>query len=273
MNTNVKLILVCSICLCAIFACGDSSNSLKDDSDSSSSGAVSSSSSEFLSSAAENEGDQLGEFTYGGQLYKTMTITSASSSITLMAENLNIGNMVLGVSDQSNDLVVEKYCYNDLEGNCDTDGGLYQWAEAMKLPSRCNTEECSNLISEGYHQGVCPVGWHIPTVSEWNLLTNTLGGVSIAGKTMKVNNTGFLAWESTENNDGNSSGYSGVPTGYRDSESGGFKDRAAAAFYWESSEINAQGARIRSLYFISQTFAAFDYLKKYGFSVRCFKDN
>ena len=37
-------------------------------------------------------------------------------------------------------------------------GGLYQWPETMAY----NT-------NQGV-QGICPSGWHIPTVAEWNTL-------------------------------------------------------------------------------------------------------
>lgn len=58
---------------------------------------------------------------------------------------------------------IEKYCYDDLESNCFNGGGIYQWAEAMQLPSTCNDTACA--VSSP-HQGICPTGWHIPTDAE-----------------------------------------------------------------------------------------------------------
>ncbi len=77
-----------------------------------------------------------------GQKYYTLKVTTlyGETSITVMAQNLNIGKMVTGGSGQNEDGVPEKYCYNDDPENCRRYGGLYQWAEAMGLPSRCNTE-------------------------------------------------------------------------------------------------------------------------------------
>ncbi len=44
-----------------------------------------------------------------------------------MAENLNIGTMVNGSSDQLNNSTIEKYCYSNNTAYCDVYGGLYQW--------------------------------------------------------------------------------------------------------------------------------------------------
>ena len=99
-------------------------------------------------------------------------------SVTIMAENLNIGEMVLGKNDQNDDTKIERYCYNNDTTKCDEFGGLYQWAEMMQLPSRCNTESCSDLIQEN-HRGICPEGWRLMTYDDfyvaWHAETNEYG--------------------------------------------------------------------------------------------------
>jgi uncharacterized protein (TIGR02145 family) len=103
-----------------------------------------------------------------GRSYYYITITSVYSgdSVTVMAENLNIGEMVLGKDDQNDDTKIERYCYNNDTTKCDEYGGLYQWAEMMQLPSRCNTESCSDLIQEN-HRGICPEGWRLMTYDDY----------------------------------------------------------------------------------------------------------
>ena len=98
--------------------------------------------------------------TRNGRSYYYITITSdySGKSVTVMAENLNIGKMVPGADDQNNDNEIERYCYKNDTTKCDEFGGLYQWAEMMQLPSRCNTESCADLIKEN-HRGICPEGW------------------------------------------------------------------------------------------------------------------
>ena len=88
------------------------------------------------------------------------------TSIKVMAENLNVGDMVRGRKDQEDDTKIEKYCYKNDTANCNNYGGLYQWAEMMQLPSRCNTESCADLIKPN-HQGICPDGWRLLTYNDY----------------------------------------------------------------------------------------------------------
>jgi uncharacterized protein (TIGR02145 family) len=110
-----------------------------------------------------------------GRSYYYITITSTrketkGKSVTVMAENLNIGEMVLGTENQRDDNKIERYCYNNDTTKCDEFGGLYQWAEMMQLPSRCNTESCSDLIQKN-HRGICPEGWRLFTWDDYEIVS------------------------------------------------------------------------------------------------------
>lgn len=118
-----------------------------------------------------------------GRSYYYITIEGETpggvdATVTIMAENLNIGTMVNGENDQNDDNVIERYCYNNDTTKCDEFGGLYQWAEMMQLPSRCNTESCADLI-ENKHRGICPDGWRLMTYRDfyiaWHAKTNKDG--------------------------------------------------------------------------------------------------
>lgn len=110
--------------------------------------------------------------TRNGRSYYYITITSSKTgkSVTVMAENLNIGEMVLGENNQNDDAKIERYCYNNDTTKCDEFGGLYQWAEMMQLPSRCNTESCSDLIQKN-HRGICPEGWRLFTWDDYEIVS------------------------------------------------------------------------------------------------------
>ena len=101
--------------------------------------------------------------------YYTAVSSKTGKSVTVMAENLNVGDMVLGEKDQNDDSNIERYCYNNDTTYCDQFGGLYQWAEMMQLPSRCNTESCSDLIQEN-HRGICPEGWRLFTWDDYVII-------------------------------------------------------------------------------------------------------
>jgi len=149
---------------------------------SSSSKKVESSSSEYvpfdhswtLASFYEVGKDAYKQFTdtRNGRSYYYITITSSKTgkSVTVMAENLNIGEMVLGENNQNDDAKIERYCYNNDTTKCDEFGGLYQWAEMMQLPSRCNTESCSDLIQKN-HRGICPEGWRLFTWDDYEIVS------------------------------------------------------------------------------------------------------
>ena len=125
-----------------------SSSSSSSDNDKSSSSAKSSSSSVTQQSSSseyvpfDHSQTLAGAYKVGEDAYKTftdsrngrsyyyITITSdySGKSVTVMAENLNIGEMVLGTENQANDTLIERYCYNNDTTKCDEFGGLYQWA-------------------------------------------------------------------------------------------------------------------------------------------------
>ena len=110
------------------------------------------------------------------RVYKYLTITGKNqsgetASVTVMAENLNVGEMIEGKLNQSNESKIEKYCYNNDTAICLTYGGLYQWAEMMQLPSRCNTESCADSIHEN-HQGICPKGWRLLTYDDFYIVAH-----------------------------------------------------------------------------------------------------
>jgi uncharacterized protein (TIGR02145 family) len=179
-----------------------------------------------------------------------------------MAEDLNIGTMVEGTTEMTNNSIIEKYCYSNNTANCDVYGGLYQWDEMMQY-----------FITPGV-QGLCPANWHLPSDSEWTGLTDFLGGESIAGGSMKTTGTieaGTGLWFAPNTGATNSSGFTALPGGarYYNSE---FSYQGILAHYWSSTDAGGFTAWFREMIYNSATTARYDYSKVYGFSVRCVKD-
>lgn len=80
------------------------------------------------------------------------------------AKSANVGIKINSPNSLNpTDSYIQKYCYDDLDSNCNTYGGMYTWAEAMQ-----------NSTTEGA-QGICPSGFHIPSDGEWQTLESTLG--------------------------------------------------------------------------------------------------
>ena len=265
-----------------------SSSSAKSSSSSAkSSSSVSSSSAKSSSSSAESSSSEyvpfdhsqtlagaykVGENAYkqftdtrNGRSYYYITITSdySGKSVTVMAENLNIGKMVPGAENQNDDNEIERYCYNNDTTKCDEFGGLYQWAEMMQLPSRCNTESCSDLIQEN-HQGICPDGWRLFTYDDYEIVRGY----------KDENGDGIKGLRSTYGFSGtNASGFSLTGAGIR-SDNGTFNGLKEKIFIFRPIEYEADAAKQAHHMRIS---AALDSgpsenareLKTKGFSVRC----
>ncbi|MFK5854772.1 MAG: FISUMP domain-containing protein [Bacteroidota bacterium] len=171
-----------------------------------------------------------------------------------MAENLNIGTRIDGGDQQTDNSIIEKFCYNDNTSNCDIYGGLYLWAEMMQY----NT-------TEGV-QGICPNGWHLPADEEWTTLTNYLGGASVAGEKMKSTS----GWNNNGNGT-NSSGFNALPGGLRHS-SRYFDLLGDYSFSWSSTEHIGTNAWYRKLYYNYDAVIRESSIKWFSYSVRCLKD-
>lgn len=155
----------------------------------------------------------------GDQIYdsrsRTIYNTVSIGGQTWLKENLNIGTMInsnSGNDDQTDNNVIEKYCYNNDPNYCDTYGGLYQWNEAMAY---------STL--EGA-QGICPDGWHIPTESEFQTL---IGNVSNSANALKEVGQGRGDGSGT-----NTSGFSARLAGVRKYTDGSFSARNDSTRIW-----------------------------------------
>ena len=81
-------------------------------------------------------------------------------------------------------------------------------------------------------EGICPSGWHIPSDVEFTQLTDFLGGESVAGGKMKE--AGYDHWNSPNTGSTNSSGWTGLPGGYR--YSGGFSSYVYYGYWWSAAE-------------------------------------
>jgi uncharacterized protein (TIGR02145 family) len=184
---------------------------------------------------------------YEGKTYNTVLIGDQC----WLKENIDVGVMIQGSQNATDNGVIEKYCYNDNPNNCSTYGGLYQWNEAMQYTTTPGT------------QGICPPGWHIPTLGEFQTLAAAVGN---DGNALKAIGQGSGSGAGT-----NTSGFSALLAGYRN-YLGYFFSLGVDADFWSSTEDNASIAYILDLiYNNSEVYLGYGN-KGNGFSVRCLKD-
>lgn len=126
--------------------------------------------------------------------------------------------------------------------------------------------------------GLCPVGWHEPENWEWNVLlrtiepgidTNLVFTSQTAGGAMKE--TGLTHWVSPNTGATNSSGYTGLPGGYRYIQ-GLYLSVGQYGSWWTSTQSSSTNGLLYELYCDLSPVGQNIYNKNYGFSVRCVKD-
>ena len=123
------------------------------------------------------------------QEYESVVI----NGIRIMTKNLNVGTFASTVGEvnywQFDDAGIQKWGYDDVESNCDSLGGLYEWWEMMTggYTDKITTARAQSTVLSGdisswdtlygiktiqvgdvWHvQGICPDGWHLPSREEW----------------------------------------------------------------------------------------------------------
>jgi uncharacterized protein (TIGR02145 family) len=203
--------------------------------------------------------------TYEGQVYNTVLIGTQC----WLKENLNVGTMIPGSQEMEDNVVIEKYCYDNDPANCDTYGGLYQWYEMMQYTTQQGT------------QGICPMGWHIPTDDELKILEGTVDSQYPVGDPI-WNNAGYRGFDAGLNlkstsgwcSGGNGNdlfGFTALPGGDR-LYSGNFNCLGSNAIHWSSTEVGTSYSWYRNLkYSYDVVFRSFNSIYN-GFSVRCVRD-
>jgi uncharacterized protein (TIGR02145 family) len=150
-------------------------------------------------------------------------------------------------------LTTGAWCYyNNDSANGPTYGKLYNWY----------------AVNNTANGGLAPLGYHIPTSTEFNTLTTFLGGETVAGGKMKE--AGLCHWSTPNTDATNTSGFTGLPGGYRDDEV--FIEISNYGLWWSSTEAVIAFATYLLLGYDNSNAFIYDNDKNYGFSVRLIKD-
>ncbi len=202
-----------------------------------------------------------------GNVYCTVVIGNQ----TWMVEDLKVtkyrnGDPIANIADNTSwkNLTTGAYCNYSNDVNL---GRLYNWHAVNDI------------------RNIAPVGWHIPSYYEVVTLITYLGGVydqslstaptyTLAGGKMKE--AGTTHWNSPNGDATNSSGFTGLPGGWRTWD-GKYQNRGVMAFYWTST--------LHSPYSNSTTYPMNYWLnsgdgnitiywhdRTFGLSIRCVKD-
>ena len=207
--------------------------------------------SEFCPAVFNSCGDDIG---HGDYAYSTVEIGDQC----WFAENCRY---LPEVSPSSEGSETEPYYYvYDYQGtdltaaqatfNYETYGVLYNWPAVMT-------------------EGICPSGWHIPSDGEFTQLTDYLGGEGVAGGKMKE--AGYDHWNSPNIGATNSSGWTGLPAGFRYHAGPYFQESGSNGYWWTTAEA-APYPLTRNLNDYSGEASQGSMLTEFGCSARCVRD-
>jgi len=191
-----------------------------------------------------------------GNVYKTVIIGTQ----VWMAENLKTtkyqnGDPIPQVLENTawGALKTGACCWynNDVKTNKGVYGVLYNWA----------------AIND--NRDIAPKEWHIPSDTEWTILTKFLGGKAMAGGKLKETFTGH--WSDPNTGATNSTGFTALPAGFRNN-SGAFANAGVIGGWWSTTEYTKSVAWYRYVDYNTSNFYSVSTYKTSGFSVRCIKD-
>jgi uncharacterized protein (TIGR02145 family) len=124
-------------------------------------------------------------------------------------------------------------------------------------------------------RGICPAGFHVPTLAEFTTLANHLGGAGVAGGKMKE--TGTAHWWSPNTGATNSSGWTALPGSNRyddGADPDGFPwDPGIYGDYWTGTDAGFDWSEFVSFRYDNDDLDMGGiHDQKTGMAVRCLKD-
>ena len=161
-----------------------------------------------------------------------------------IATNLDFGTMISGSSPQRDNCIPEKYCLEDNPARCAVYSALYQWDEVM------NYEETPG------NRGICPSGWHVPSISEWNTLFSFFSGAAYAAT--------YLRWPGT-------SGFHALLSGVGHNNQS-WNYLSFATFFWSSSPHSSIKAWSHGMNQYDPGISLYPSNRNNAFSLRCIHD-
>lgn len=129
--------------------------------------------------------------------------------------------------------------------SCARYGRLYTWKEAMAAAPR-------SAASPSGVTGICPEGWHLPSLAEWNDLANLLGGRPVAGDSLRLPE----AWR-TATAGRDAIGFGALPAGQGYAADSTFSGRGTDAFWW-STDATSSSSEATRLWLTSSSPALFE---------------
>lgn len=187
-----------------------------------------------------------------------------------MKENLNVskytdGTIIPQITNQTQwaNLTTGAWCYyNNDPANGAIYGKLYNWYAVVGI------HDAASLTNPALRKQLAPIGWHVAQSQEEQIiLFNALGGVGVGSK---LKEAGTAHWISPNSGATNSSGFTGLPGGFR--ANGIFFLLGTNGYWFGASETSANNFQFQGGLALQNDWTDAGLLtgkKSDGHSVRC----
>jgi uncharacterized protein (TIGR02145 family) len=171
------------------------------------------------------------------------------------------GDIIPQVTNQATwtGLTTGAWCYYNNDPNTENDYGLLYNHYAITDP-----------------RGLAPTGYHVPSESEFNTLSNCLSGDIVSGGKLKETTNyltvGLSHWTPPNLGAIDQVRFTALPSGYRSGGDGLFYQLGQSTSYFTSNAGGGTSASVRVLTYNATSFPLGITTKDSGFSVRCIKD-
>ena len=229
---------------------------------------------------------QIGEQCWMRENLRTTTSPKTGTKVALPARN-SAGNVYSSLGSK----VAHWYACNETTYAPKGYGLLYNWCAAMDTANSENYMEIptsSNIngnniqfdpsVTDPY-RGICPEGWHIPSLTELNgLINNYKAGMLADGNDWDDNSSTSTTNTSPGNynyTDRNSTGFTALPAGFFNNYNS--QNSGIEAHFWSTWQMDGENgsksaARAMKLLYSSNSPSLVTQEKNKGMSVRCIKD-
>ena len=225
---------------------------------------------------------QIGTLCWMRENLRTTTSPKTGTKLLLPARN-SVGNVYSSPGSK-----VAHWPDTYLTDNAPKEYGLlYNWCAAMdtanptsyvEVPTPSNIYGNSNSFNLGVtdpYRGICPAGWHIPSLTELNSIIGNYTGGKLAGGNDWSDNSSTATDNTTPGNysygDRNVSGFTALPAGFFNNYN--YQNDGWEAEFWSTWQMDGgASARTMKLYYTSNAPSIVTHEKQKGMSVRCVKD-
>ncbi len=178
--------------------------------------------------------------------------------------------------------------YNSMGGNSGTPdssyftdrGYLYDWVAATGTPDSCAAVSCSSLVVAD-SRGICPVGWHVPSRTDWGVLRTYVASIHSTGATLDYSQVGHrlkadrdwvTGWPGEDE-----FGFAAKPTQYWSLDGGYFGGNAGSASstasnFWIWSEGTDSTSYFSIMQATAYTMTFTSQTKTSRYPVRCLRN-